>query len=136
MPMREGKVGHVIGVDTHRDAHTAAILDRNGGLVAELEVASEQAGYERLLGFVSQHAPGRRCWPLEGSGCSGSGLASFLTDDGEWVTEMTGPSDPGAVTAPRATRGTRSAPAVRRSAASTWRPRASVASARRCGCCS
>ena len=34
MPMLEGKVDAVIGVDTHRDAHTAAILDRNGGLVA------------------------------------------------------------------------------------------------------
>ena len=31
MPMLEGKVDHVIGVDTHRDAHTAAILDATVG---------------------------------------------------------------------------------------------------------
>jgi hypothetical protein len=31
--MLEGKVDAVIGVDTHRDSHTAAILDRNGGLM-------------------------------------------------------------------------------------------------------
>ena len=43
MPMLEGKVDHVIGVDTHRDRHAAAILDRNGGLVAELTVTSDQA---------------------------------------------------------------------------------------------
>jgi transposase len=42
--MLEGKVDHVIGVDTHRDTHAAAILDRNGGLVAQLEVPSSQAG--------------------------------------------------------------------------------------------
>jgi hypothetical protein len=34
VPMLEGKIDHVVGVDTHRDSHTAAILDRNGGLTA------------------------------------------------------------------------------------------------------
>jgi hypothetical protein len=38
VPLLEGNIDHVIGVDTHRDAHTAAILDRNGGLLAQLEV--------------------------------------------------------------------------------------------------
>jgi transposase len=94
VPMLEGKVDHVIGVDTHRDAHTAAILDPNGGVVAELEVPSDQAGYEQLVGFVSQHAPGRRCWALEGTGCYGAGLASFLLGDGEWVTEIDRPKRP------------------------------------------
>jgi transposase len=92
--MLEGKVDHVIGVDTHRDAHTAAILDPNGGVVAELEVPSDQAGYEQLVGLVSQHAPGRRCWALEGTGCYGAGLASFLLGDGEWVTEIDRPKRP------------------------------------------
>jgi transposase len=94
VPMLEGKIDHVIGVDTHRDAHTAAILDPNGGVVAELEVPSNQAGYEQLVGFVSQHAPGRRCWALEGTGCYGAGLASFLLGDGEWVTEIDRPKRP------------------------------------------
>jgi hypothetical protein len=44
MPMLEGKVDHVIGVDTHRDAHAAAILDHNGGLLGQLELPSSQAG--------------------------------------------------------------------------------------------
>jgi hypothetical protein len=44
VPMLEGKVDHVIGVDIHRDAHAAAILNRNGGLLAHLEVPSSQAG--------------------------------------------------------------------------------------------
>jgi hypothetical protein len=53
VPMLEGHIDHVIGVDTHRDAHAAAILDRNGGLLAKLEVSSSQAGYEELLGVVA-----------------------------------------------------------------------------------
>ena len=94
MPMLEGKVDAVIGVDTHRDAHAAAVLDRNGGLVAQLEVPSSQDGYEALLGLVAERAPGRRCWALEGSGCYGAGLASFLADQGEWVVEIDRPKRP------------------------------------------
>jgi transposase len=94
VPMLEGKVDHVIGVDTHRDRHAAAILDRNGGLVAELTVPSGRAGAQALLGVVVQRAPGRRCWALEGTGCYGAGLASFLTAEGEWVTEIDRPKRP------------------------------------------
>jgi hypothetical protein len=78
--MLEGKIDAVIGVDTHRDNHAAAILDRNGGMLGQLEVPSSQAGYEGLLGVVAQRAPGHRCWALEGTGCYGAGLASFLAD--------------------------------------------------------
>src|SRR5918993_2050420 len=92
--MLEGNIDHVIGVDTHRDRHAAAILDPNGGLVAELTVASDQAGSEALLGMVAQRAPGRRCWAVEGTGCYGAGLASFLADKGEWVTEIDRPKRP------------------------------------------
>jgi transposase len=94
VPMLEGKVDAVIGVDTHRDAHAAAVLDRNGGLVAQLEVPSSQDGYQALLGLVAERAPGRRCWALEGSGCYGAGLASFLADQGEWVVEIDRPKRP------------------------------------------
>jgi transposase len=91
VPMLEGKVDQVIGVDTHRDRHAAAILDRNGGVVAELEIESEQAGCEQLLGSAIVRAPGRRCWAPEGTGCYGAGLASFLACRGEWVVEVDRP---------------------------------------------
>jgi transposase len=113
VPMQEGKVDHVIGVDTHRDRHAAAILDRNGGVVAELEIESDQAGCEQLLGLAIVRAPGRRCWALEGTGCYGAGLASFLLDHGEWMVEVDRPSARGVGLAPRATRWTPSAPAGR-----------------------
>ena len=94
MPMLEGKVDAVIGVDTHRDRHTAAILDPNGGLVAQLEIPSDQAGAEALLSVVTERAPSRRCWALEGTGCYGAGLASFLAAQGEWVVEVDRPKRP------------------------------------------
>jgi transposase len=94
VPMLEGKIDHVIGVDTHRDSHTAAVLDHNGGLIAQLEVPSSQAGYMTLLSFVAKRAPGRRCWALEGTGCYGAALASFLAGQGEWVTEIDRPKRP------------------------------------------
>jgi len=95
VPMLEGKVDAVIGVDTHRDSHTAAILDHNGGLLGQLEVPSSQAGYEQRLDFIAERALGRRCWALEGTGCYGAGLTSFLLDHGEWVTEIDRPKRSG-----------------------------------------
>ena len=135
MPMLEGNIDHVIEVDTHRDSHTAAILDPNGGLVAELTVTSNQAGSEALLGLAAQRAPGRRCWALEGTGCYGAGLAASWPTGASGRPRSTDPSGPAAATAPRATRWTRSGPGGRRLAATTWPAPASVATARRCGCC-
>jgi len=95
VPMLEGRVDHVIGVDTDRDSHAAAVLDPTGGLVAQVEIPSSQQGYEQLLHFAAERAPGRRCWALEGTGCDGAGLASFLADQGEWVTEIDRPKRTG-----------------------------------------
>jgi transposase len=82
--MLEGNIDHVIGVDTHRDAHAAAILDRNGGLLAQLELPSSQAGYQELLGVVAQRAPGRRCWALEGPAATAPGWPA------SWPTRASG----------------------------------------------
>jgi transposase len=43
------------------------------------------------LRLAQRHAPGRRCWALEGSGCYGAGLASFLNARGERVLEVERP---------------------------------------------
>ena len=94
MSMLEGQVDAVIGVDTHRDRHAAAVLDPNGGVRATLEVPSDQAGYARLLQLADEQAPGRRVWALEGTGCYGAGLTRFLVDQGEWVVEIDRPKRP------------------------------------------
>jgi transposase len=94
MPMLEGRVDAVIGVDTHRDSHAAALLDPNGGVRATLAVPSDRVGYARLLQLAVAQAPGRRVWALEGTGCYGAGLTGFLLDQGEWVVEIDRPKRP------------------------------------------
>ena len=51
-------------------------------------------GCGTLLRFVAERTADRRCWALEGTGCNGAGLASFLADQGEWVVEVDRPKRP------------------------------------------
>jgi hypothetical protein len=81
VPMLEGNIDHVIGVDTHRDAHAAAIHDRNGGLVAQLELPSSQAGYEELRGWSPSGRWAAAAWRWRGLGRV-SRIASWLVGSG------------------------------------------------------
>ena len=63
MPMLEGQVDVVIGVDTHRDRHAAALLDPNGGVRATLEVPSDRSGHVRLLRLAQVQALAGGCGP-------------------------------------------------------------------------
>jgi len=60
--MLANKVDYVIGVDTHKDSHSAAVLSASGGVVSSLEVTASQAGYERLLAWLCHQAVGQRAW--------------------------------------------------------------------------
>ena len=92
--MLADQVDHVIGVDTHRDSHSAAIVNRSGAVEADTSVATDAFGYRRLLGFALEHAPARRVWAIEGTGSFGSGLTTFLLERGEWVVEVDRPKRP------------------------------------------
>jgi hypothetical protein len=113
MAMLAASVDGVIGVDTHRDTHTAAAVTNLGGVLAQTTASADAAGYRQLLGFAQTHLPdaGRRCWAVEGAGSYGAGLASFLLGRGEHVVEVGRPERP-AAPAPRAARWTPSAPPV------------------------
>lgn len=87
-------VDYVIGVDTHKESHSAAIVNANGGVVSGLEVAASEAGYKRLLAMGREQAVGHRTWAVEGTGSYGSGLASFLQQHGERVLEIERPRRP------------------------------------------
>jgi hypothetical protein len=95
MGMLAERVDHVIGVDTHRDSHAAAIIAANTGqvLIARTQPA-DAFGYKRLLRFARTHATGRRVWAIESSGSYGAGLATFLLTHGEWVVEVDRPTRP------------------------------------------
>jgi transposase len=86
---------HVIGVDTHRDSHSAAIVDAVTGAVAiARSVSADAFGHKRLLQFAKLHATSRRVWAIESSGSYGAGLATFLLEHGEWVVEVERPVRP------------------------------------------
>jgi transposase len=94
MGMREGQVQFVIGVDTHRDTHTAAVCDPTGAVLVHATVATSTAGHRQLLDLAQRHAPGRRVWAVEGTGSFGAGLTSLLVGHGEWVVEVDRPKRP------------------------------------------
>lgn len=92
MPMLADLVDAVIGVDTHTDTHTAAIVDRLGAHLATLQVSADAGGYTQLIKFAASHAPGPQiAWAVEGCGSHGAGLAAALTAAGHPVIEADRP---------------------------------------------
>jgi transposase len=95
MGMLADHVDHVIGVDTHRDAHCAAVVAAAiGAIEAQSTFAANPIGYKRALRFAGHHAGGRRVWAIESSGSFGAGLCTFLLEHGEWVVEIDRPARP------------------------------------------
>jgi transposase len=84
----------VIGVDTHKDTHTAAVLDaRSGGVLARLTVPADPDGYAQLSALAEEHS-GLRAWAMESTGSYGAGLARHLADAEELVIELDRPKRP------------------------------------------
>jgi transposase len=81
----------VIGVDTHADTHTAAVLDaRTGAVLARATISTDPDGYAELLTLAEAHS-GLRAWALEGAGGYGAGLARHLGEEEELVIELDRP---------------------------------------------
>ncbi len=77
--MLADELDYVVGVDTHRDQHTLAIVAApSGALVAQRSVRAESRGYAEAVRFADQYAPGARVWAIEGAGHYGAGLARYL----------------------------------------------------------
>ncbi len=84
----------VIGVDTHTDTHTAAVVHaRTGAVLARATVTADPDGYDALLALAEDH-PGLRAWAIEGTGGYGAGLTRHLTTAGEVVIELDRPKRP------------------------------------------
>src|SRR2546423_9582172 len=79
-------LGMVVGVDTHKDSHSAALVDAMGALVAATDLGANRKGYRRLLEWARCRGP-QRTWVVEGTGSYGAGLASFLAAAEEVVYE-------------------------------------------------
>jgi len=94
MPSLAEQVDFVIGVDTHKASHTAAVVDVQGAERATVTLPTDAFGYKRLLAFGRLHGPTRRVWAIEGTGSFGSGLTTFLLEQGERVVEIDRPARP------------------------------------------
>jgi transposase len=79
------------GIDTHKELHVAAVVDRDDGrLLDTKEFSTTRAGYRALLrwltGYGQLHAVG-----VEGTGSYGAGITRHLTDAGVRVYEVDRP---------------------------------------------
>jgi transposase len=91
MAMLADLVELVIGVDTHKDTHTAAVVvAATGAMMTQVTVPATPAGYRQLLQLAGQQ-PCQRVWAIEGTGGYGAGLTRFLAAHQERVLELDRP---------------------------------------------
>jgi transposase len=86
--MLADEVDYVIGVDTHRDQHTlAVVVASTGAVVAQSSIRADRRGYAAALELACRYAGGARIWAVEGAGHYGAGLTRFLSDRDEEIVE-------------------------------------------------
>lgn len=80
----------VVGVDTHKYVHVAAVLDTTAGLQSTLSVSADRNGFERLLAWAGSF--GRIiAFGIEGTGSYGASLTSFVRQHDIRVIEVSRP---------------------------------------------
>lgn len=80
----------VIGVDTHKRTHAAAVVSVTGAVLDRVAVPADPAGYRRLAALGAGY--GRHVWAIEGTGTYGAGLTTLLLSLGETVVEVDRPA--------------------------------------------
>jgi hypothetical protein len=76
----------VIGIDPHRGAHAAAVLDRDEGVRAVLQLRADREQRRCLLSWADGFVP--RVWAVEGATGTGALLAQQLVAAGETVLDV------------------------------------------------
>jgi transposase len=91
MHMLADSVEVVIGVDTHKHTHTAAVVAAaTGAVIQQVTVPATPAGYRQLLELAGRHSS-RRIWAVESTGGYGAGLTRSLAAHHERVVELDRP---------------------------------------------
>lgn len=94
MTMLSETVDVVIGVDTHKHTHTAAVVQAATGAEVENDtLLANHDGYLKLVAMADRHSS-LRVWAIEGTGGYGAGLARYLIELGEVVIELDRPNRP------------------------------------------
>ncbi|WP_232295546.1 IS110 family transposase, partial [Parafrankia sp. EUN1f] len=80
----------VLGVDTHKDLHVAAVLTPVGALLASATFPTTADGYAHLLAWAREHGTLRRAG-VEGTSSYGAALTRHLLAAGIAVSEVNRP---------------------------------------------
>ncbi len=80
----------VLGVDTHKDIHVAAVLTLTGGVIAHASFPTTAAGYQHLIAWARSFGVAQRAG-VEGTGSYGFALARRLQAEGLTVLEVNRP---------------------------------------------
>jgi transposase len=75
----------VIGVDPHKQSHTAVAADELGRETARKTVRARRDGYRELIAWARQACPGERSWAVADVRHVASGLVRELPGAGEQV---------------------------------------------------
>jgi transposase len=87
-----GPVGAITGgVDTHRDFHVAAAKDSLGRELGTKKFTATQAGYAALTAWLRAFGP-LDAVGVEGTGCYGAGLTTYLLEQDITVLEVNRPN--------------------------------------------
>ncbi len=87
MPPERPVVG---GIDTHKDLHTAAVVDRSGEPLGTRSFATTRQGYRQLVRWMREYGSVDRVG-VEQTGSYGAGVTRQLSLAGIPVLEVTGP---------------------------------------------
>nr|WSW65752.1 IS110 family transposase [Streptomyces sp. NBC_00995] len=80
----------ILGVDTHRDVHVAAVISMTGQILAVERFLTTASGYRQLAEWAGRWGPVRRAG-VECSGNYGAALSRYLLSQGIVVFEAPGP---------------------------------------------
>ena len=89
--IEQTRSGHVvIGVDTHKHIHVAAVMDSVGGILATMTIATDTGGFHQLLDWASTFGQ-IIAFGIEGTGSYGAALTSYARRHGHNVVEVSRP---------------------------------------------
>ncbi|WP_310794842.1 transposase [Streptomyces sp. TLI_171] len=76
----------MVGVDTHKHLHVAAVMDTIGGILARLTIPTDTGGFRQLADWAASFGT-VLAFGIEGTGSYGATLTSFLRRSGHKVVE-------------------------------------------------
>ena len=86
--MEVTRSGHVvIGVDTHKYIHVAAVMDSVGGILATMTIATDTGGFRQLVDWASTFGQ-IIAFGIEGTGSYGGALTSYVRRKGHKVNRL------------------------------------------------